>query len=1543
MLEHTWHWHFAKKLSPAMQEKRLLCFADDDDGNPLEQPQEGSSEKLDQSSTDDILEISGKTSKNVTELAPEIAKTVAWSPFVLEQTLEILRDEQLRKRFPTVDFDKMNRSIGLRIQELEKGKGDSELAEGITKDIEHFINDEELAVKLSQAFERRIKHFHELEQQLGSTPVSEIITLEKKVGLENKSLTAYLDEDAWKDSEVDAIVKTLDINPEIALDNGKNNLSPEEQRALDALVREIEITDTDRDSSGNPTKSFKLKLIQKKVMAARKIAAIEKNDLASETSMGSMEEMERKFFEQIQLARKHALALLKRHAEKLSTTFKDRIRPIVEQYGDQPERIAKDLGISETALHRRFAEVHTHLERAKGTSLINESEEDPENLRKTSDQKFTQKSVRLSGELRALAWIEADDATFEEELLGSDRSHDATDVQERNVVIAWVTSYAPSLQSAANTLSTDTHLQENLPSSLKDLGNLTGLAKFATNLKDNDGEPSPEDEEFLFDEFTVRRRRQLELIVAAVESPHIINLISKDEKEIQKDTSENTTEVSEKLQGQLAAIEQICFGNGIDAAPTHSALQHESIKALGADGMIRNKLKVLRSNLTGIEKIHGEKGLQIIRESALEIRKFQEVLKQLDALSGTRIVELSDMTAYQKACGTTDSPGCYNPGDGLIYLNLNIINSESTKQHTLYHEQGHAIVDTLMRSTGLLPQLFVGMSMYLKQEVPGMTDGTTFEDMLFDRAEDWMMADLYDKFLEKERALAQKQNFTGDKLERIAKQRADGRYKEMLIDELINKFASYKNGKNLSNFKPEDKALFDAIDTGSVPEKISVSDEFAAANNDGIALQDSSGMGDDDEEEGGGGGIEIAASTTEDISASRNSLLIIKSFIDSHDNVDGIDIMQERYDIEKDYLENEIEKPFYGKTLSEEELAPRLLALGEDIKEVTEEIDRLKSLELDMSKQGPSGIGGGGLMGFLKGIEFVSIMDIVNTVKQGAEDVQRMWKRRGERAQSRLGKNLTEWIGDWVPYAGQLKHEYDKRGNASEIEEVNQWKEALKDQDSYALLSMLGNTRNKDQVRAIAEVLSERGRMDWNYVPFWNTLNALSSYHMPEGPCAGSDILRDKWLQKLITDIWGDKDKYFDWRQQNDGAVDSGKKKFTTTTDQLSNVSGGLAANLERQLQLWIEKSGSNNIPEDINPHLYEEILEYSMRNGKMTMEEKLYYLVQGVAKGLLSIDRLRAMAGQDGGILNIFPFIDYFYGKNNSMTEIKALANRITESGASRYKPGPKTTLWLHLELTRNESAKARMAKATSGSRTEELDHEDIPTIISQMDYKGVEELTGVLSGSRFKMSYEAAKNTYTGFGTKFKILAQLAQLHKDGDATFTEQDAQEAAKSIAAYAHLDNILTRNGMDKATRIEVTLDQIAGQTAPSADGHKVKEYREGNNQLIRSVIDGIPLDWSKIDANQDEYVRNQSEEDGQLIVANGSKRQSDNFNATKQFSRELSKSLADPSNRATLIDILANMAGDFKEESYYNKIETGTVKQYLGERSQHGNDSSVGM
>lgn len=1523
MLEHIRHRHIAKKLFRPWGERRFLWFANDDAAENEQMPEQ--LPEISGYKEFGIEEISTGAKRDIAEITGELSKTVAWSPFVLEQAKEMFRSDELRAQFPTVDIEKMERSLDIRIRELESGKDETRLSEGITRDLEQFLENETIAIKMAGAFERRMEHVHDLLRTLGTTNPSQIVQLEHTAALKGKSLTAYLESDEWTDAEVDTMLSDLAIDPTIDLEKGRSALDAEQQRTLDAVEKHVALSEEDITPNGEPTKQFKLKLLQKKVMAARELSAIEKNDIGSETSIDNTQQMQEKLFAQLRLAREHALSRIHTRAAKLTGTFTERTRPLIDRYSQNPEKAATELGISITALNRRLGEVHATLDEAKGTSLLSDYSKDPRGLSSLTDSEFLWKIERFKHQLDDMEWISGDDDTFRRELL-------IQDAQERTSAISWLASYAPALRSAVTNLRTDSMLWERVTSVIGNLENLEDVAQFAERVQKDPEHITDEDELFLYDEITPHRRRQIEMILASIQSPHLLTAMTKAERAIQNDTTRNTPKQHQRLKETLERLEAGFF------TPTHSSLEHFSAKALGIDTLLRKKFSALQTNLHAARKMEHGKDDRMMREISVELQSLDDALRQLNAMTSDRIVETDDLDAYEKACGTKETTGCYNQQDGHIYLNMTLLTDEEAKQHSIYHEQGHAIVDILLRRTGVLPQLFVGMQMYLQEH--------NAQEQLLERAASWKIEELYERLLNAERKQARADNIAEGSIEAVAKQRADSRYNELLMDELVNKFASYKNGKDTSEFSTKDKQLFALLDGDSeTPEtpELQVSEELTAHADDAIAVQETGAA--EEEESAGSSQAETAKTTTEDISYCRNAILLIREFIDSHAHIGGIDVIQRRYNIQKTFLENEVEAPFYNNTKSEAELAEHIKVLKEDIDEVISEVNRIKNIELDMSKETPSGRGGG-IFGFMKHIEFVSIWDIMQTVKQGAEDIQRMWKRRGERVQSTLGLYLTSWIPDnnivGLRYAGQLKHEFDKRGNSSEIEEVNQWKEAIKDQDNYSLLSLIGKTRNKDQVRAIAELLVERGRMDWNYEPLWHTLNALSNYHMPIEPCKNSDILRDKWLQKLITDIWGDKDKYFDWRQGNDGALDSSKKKFTTTADQLSNISGGLSANLERQLKLWEELRYSDDIPEDVNPHLYEEVLHYSMRNGKMSMEEKLYFLVRGVSSGLLSIDRLRAMAGEDGGILNQFPFIDYFYGKNNSMPEVQALARRLTEAPPNDHKPGPKTTLWLHLELTRNESARQRMAKATSGARTEALDHEDIPTIISQMDYKGVEELTGVLSGSRFKMSYEAAKNTYTGFGTKFKVLAQLAALHKEGKAKFTEQDAQEAAKSIAAYAHLDNILTRNGTDKAVRIEVTLDQIASQTAPSAAGQKVKAYRDGNSKLMRNIIDKIDMDWSEIGANKNEYVRSESEEASAAII-DDDKRQARNFNATKKFSRALSSALSEQGNRNILIDILASMADDFKEENYFDQIDETVMTEYLSDRRKHGNAATVAI
>jgi len=345
---------------------------------------------------------------------------------------------------------------------------------------------------------------------------------------------------------------------------------------------------------------------------------------------------------------------------------------------------------------------------------------------------------------------------------------------------------------------------------------------------------------------------------------------------------------------------------------------------------------------------------------------------------------------------------------------------------------------------------------------------------------------------------------------------------------------------------------------------------------------------------------------------------------------------------------------------------------------------------------------------------------------------------------------------------------------------------------------------------------------------------------MPTDACLRDDILRDTWLRKMISSSWNDKELFYKWRSSNDSNTESQKKKFVQQVDQFSNVEGGLAGNLERQLKLHTEwkrvkderkKAGQPppKFPDDIKPHLYEEIIEYSIKNGKMSMEQKMFYIVQGVASGLLPIERLRALAGQHGSIIQIFPYIEYFYAHNNSLPEIEKLAQRLREGSSGSpesFRPGVRTTLWVNLEVARDEQVRRRLSKGSTRT-AEGIDHEDIPFFITQMDWGEVRNLLDVISGSRQKVTPEGLKNAYVGFNSKMKIFGSLARLeNKERTERFTKTDAEVMAKNLASYIFFDNAVAMNGVPGKERPPyLTLSQFKTQPPSGVGGNTAWDYR----------------------------------------------------------------------------------------------------------------------
>jgi hypothetical protein len=328
-------------------------------------------------------------------------------------------------------------------------------------------------------------------------------------------------------------------------------------------------------------------------------------------------------------------------------------------------------------------------------------------------------------------------------------------------------------------------------------------------------------------------------------------------------------------------------------------------------------------------------------------------------------------------------------------------------------------------------------------------------------------------------------------------------------------------------------------------------------------------------------------------------------------------------------------------------------------------------------------------------------------------------------------------------------------------------------------------------------------------------------------------VLLDKWLQKVIADIWTDKDLYRSWKTTNEHSYDSERDKYAGVADYFSS-NGLLAPQLEYMLKTFViakdkRENGQNvAIPDQVNPHLFEELFLYAMERGKMSMEQKFFYLIQGLRYELIPFDRLAILNSKIS--TETFPFIDFFYQRNNAPWEIKEIGKSIQEDD-NLFRAGKKTTAFLLEEVAKDEAMRQRAFKVIS-RKGNQLDHEDIPFLMGIADAGSLDELLIVSSGQLQRVTPEGLKNAYVGYNDVFKVHAMQAEKRR----SLSPQDINFLTSRLSAFVHYDNIVARKAHNTPNRPSLSFEAINNQTMPSGDGKKPREFRNPMLKLVDRVF-----------------------------------------------------------------------------------------------------------
>jgi len=419
------------------------------------------------------------------------------------------------------------------------------------------------------------------------------------------------------------------------------------------------------------------------------------------------------------------------------------------------------------------------------------------------------------------------------------------------------------------------------------------------------------------------------------------------------------------------------------------------------------------------------------------------------------------------------------------------------------------------------------------------------------------------------------------------------------------------------------------------------------------------------------------------------------------------------------------------------------------------------------------------LKSFWTNSRFMSVTDVWEMGKSMWEYYVRRWERRQKEKYSSAGKELPFWAP-----------EMQRINQAAENEEMGQFKESFEQKGVYEIIERLEKTGTRDELKAALVVLNEKGQMRWDNIDFWKNLNNFVdpslAIPIPSNGDPNTEI-SDKdsrtgfaFLKDAIDSLWGE-GTYNNWYSQNKSTYQSNAKGFYEEGKELEGVEGGPGRRLAELLKL--HKEGRY-----IDPHEYEGLILFSIDYGKAAMQEKLYYMIEGVAaqnmygRTILSFDR---MAHINSEMLHKFPMLEYLCAKVQreeeivhafTMDDYKKWVRWFDEGNPNNFIPTKAVDNFMWKYAIPNDHTQNRINKDMRNG--ENLDHDDMFGFLPPASTGVITDACKSTTGSKKFLTIEGYANVFPGFSQYFKSLSENNYPDKLADA-------------IKSYVRYEGIMT--------------------------------------------------------------------------------------------------------------------------------------------------------
>lgn len=476
-----------------------------------------------------------------------------------------------------------------------------------------------------------------------------------------------------------------------------------------------------------------------------------------------------------------------------------------------------------------------------------------------------------------------------------------------------------------------------------------------------------------------------------------------------------------------------------------------------------------------------------------------------------------------------------------------------------------------------------------------------------------------------------------------------------------------------------------------------------------------------------------------------------------------------------------------------------------------------------------------------KNTYFFSPRNVYEFFKHIWEYIERDMKRGDDYRVGKVGEKLFgEKLGEHFKHGkrkGPDGEQFDEKKKFLESQTPEDWKKELREGD------------DKDKLEICFDLLAERGMLDLWDPKIWKNIfrHNYIRLEVPDEIDPQKPYSRQlyKLFAKTIDSYWDNPGLFQKWQRNH----------FSNYT---SNVRGSFEAaatncdNFVSSMSIMLKNHVSGS--DEVDPHEYEATLIWAIDHDIGSIDEKLYYLIQGVTathngETILGFERVSQIQKD---LQKAFPFLQFLSSKVSrpptgkeyifTKEDFRDWKNTFDAVGTKAFEPSKavRDTIWNTI-ITKPEFKEiASEAVRNIGS----LDNDTAYFFIPLASENQITTSCSAYGGQ--KLGLKGYASGFAGYSQYIKTLAgQISQKSRDLSST-TDPVAKEALKdtvdehkkdlveAIKAYVRFEGLMTNKWRKSGDRI-ITLDNNSLNKQPVAGTKHTANHFVG--ELNESIIE----------------------------------------------------------------------------------------------------------